>query len=166
LTGGDTPLEYTTVYNVENGVLRRYLGVFDHTDGKFHNQINFTDSIFDDYTSVNSYGERIYAPEVLRGTDGQWHAMLYNYRTQQWDEKYTKAGTATGPRDYGWEIFETWYFNGQTPTLPKFRAEYLQIYNGSGSFNNVTSPKWGNEMWNQMKYPFSWIAPYYAWVAN
>lgn len=78
-----------------------------------------------------AYPVAIYTNDTDLSSNSQWYAALYNYKTQQWEVKYSSQGSYSyDPR--GWSIFETWYQEGQcSESLPILGADTLLYYNSS-----------------------------------
>ena len=63
------------------------------------------------------------------GGDGSWHALIYNFSTSQWDDLYHAYGSAGYDptlRD-SWDAFESHYYPGPCPVLPKMATFDFQV---------------------------------------
>ena len=96
--------------------------------------IPVTQAFLDNYAGTTAHGTPAYAltiytnDTVITGSS-VWHAGLFNFKTQQWDEIYTSKGSFATFDPRGWSIFETWYQPGQcSPSLPLLGVEGLSYY--------------------------------------
>ena len=118
----------------------RFVRLFDFCDngGAFESAYdrvidsNFVSSYVRVFTNGNGYPE--FTSEQLRESDGNWHALIYNYSTSAWEDwGYTDSGTNTYNGDWGWSIFETHYAAGQTCSgVPLMSTDGLRVYTASG----------------------------------
>jgi hypothetical protein len=78
---------------------------------------------------VPAYPVAIYTSDTELSSSTEWNAALYNYKSQQWEIKYSSRGIYADD-SRGWSIFETWYQAGQcSESLPVLGADALMYYN-------------------------------------
>jgi hypothetical protein len=72
-------------------------------------------SAFQKYFQGNdTSGNATYTIENYKGSDGNWHALLYNFSTKAWETEYTESGSLVSSQEgsqftYGWSFSE--YYN-------------------------------------------------------
>jgi hypothetical protein len=92
--------------------------------------------------------------------------MLYDFtpKTGGWKIRYSTA--ASSANSDGWNIYET-YFNNTCPTIPRIRAQELQVDNGTG-FKYVTPGNSNGYTSNALNCGNSWFFPgyYEDWYVN
>ena len=88
------------------------------------------------YAGAVTHGNPAYAVAIFT-TDSAisgastWYAQLFNYKTKQWETKYSTQGSfPEDPR--GWSIFETYFQAGLcSESLPPLGADGLSFFNSA-----------------------------------
>lgn len=92
----------------------------------------------DKYAGATAVGRPAYALAIFTtdakvASNSVWHAQLFNFQTQTWDEIYSRQGSYQDWDPRGWSIFETWYQPGQcSAALPQLGVEGLAYYEPIG----------------------------------
>ena len=78
---------------------------------------------------IPAYVVAIFTPDSAVSGTSTWYAQLFNYKTKEWDVKYSGHGSFTAdPR--GWSIFETYFQAGLcSESLPPLGADQLAFFN-------------------------------------
>lgn len=77
----------------------------------------------------SAYAISIFTPDLNISSHSKWYAQLFNYKTGQWETKYTTQGSFPDD-ERGWSIFETYFQEGLcSESLPQLGAEQISLFN-------------------------------------
>jgi len=73
-----------------------------------------------------------YTTEIALLSDGLWHALIFNYTTNAYEDLYSTSGSNNYNLGGGWSIFETHYATGPCSSPPPIVSLNIEVQSATG----------------------------------
>jgi len=73
-----------------------------------------------------------YTTEIALLSDGLWHALIFNYTTNAYEDLYSTSGSNYYNGGQGWSIFETHYATGPCSSPPPIVSLNIEVESATG----------------------------------
>ena len=139
----EVPTDYYDGWGLPTGVTSGQVLFFNFCDGggKYEGAVPMDQSFFNTYVRVfsNGNGTPEYIIELERGSDNEWHTLLYNVTDNRWDDYVDSAANATSNFNggQGWSMIETHFDAGNCPDIPSTGISGLRLH-----YSNIPHQNW------------------------